>query len=838
MNRCLYCLYRIVLFILLPLVAPAQIISTVAGNGTSGYFGDGNAATLARLKVPTNVALDRFGNIYINDQLNNRIRKVDPSGIITTIAGTGSPGFGGDHGAATAALLNGNWGVATDTAGNVYITDQYNYRVRRVSTTGVITTIAGTGVGGNTGDGGPASVATLRKPLGITVDKNGNIYVADVDNYSIRCISPAGTITRFAGTGSPGNTGDEGPATDAKIGYIWGLATSEDGSLYICDGDHDRIRKITPDGVIHAFAGNGTTGFSGDNGPATAASFDLPTGICVLPNGAVVVSDSYNDRIRKIGTDGIIRTIGGTGVMGYNGDGIPATSAQLHTPVGIVAAPNEDLYFSDMDNVRIRKIANILYFLKGDDTVLNVCQNSIPVSINELLAVRDIYTGLTDVWTLETSPAHGTAIVGYSASSTGGVTTPAGLTYAPDAGYSGADSFEVRVANSLTSDIIKIYVDVAPLLSPGTITGPDMVCHGDTVWLANTAALGGVWSVAGSKLSIVPFGPICVVKGESVGVDTIRYQVTNACGVATTNKAMTVNPLPDAGSISGPLAFCKGNTVGFIASVAGGTWSTSNLNTEVNTLGQVKGLQGGPSTVIYTVNNAWCRAAAIKMVMVEVFPHAGTILGPPGVCKGSQVALTDTVTGGVWSSTLGNVAVLNGKTTGLAVGNDFVNYSLTNTCGTDVASWPIMVYPVPDEPEVTVIQGVMYATQGYPSYQWRLNAMDIPGATADTFYAQETGIYEVIVKNTSGCAASSSKMNYTGCDPGDMEVMPNPVTGELTVVWCKKVTAVLLTIDGRYVGQADEIRKIIFPQIPAGTYILNVYDNEMNRVRSVKIVKM
>ncbi|GAA4460974.1 hypothetical protein GCM10023093_04750 [Nemorincola caseinilytica] len=826
------------MFIVLPFAAPAQIISNVAGNGTVGYSGNGGDATVARLDSPTCVALDGSGNVYINDQLNHSIRKVDPAGVITTLAGTGSFGYGGDGGPASAARLNGNWGVAADAAGNVYITDQYNYRVRRVGTSGTITTIAGTGANGYSGDGGPAVSATFRKPLGIAVDDEGNVYVGDADNYRIRRISVAGNITTYAGTGTSGNSGDEGPATDARLGYVWGLATGKDGSLYICDGTYHKIRKVTPDGIIHTFAGTGTAGISGDNGPATAARFNLPVGVSVLPNGTVVVTDCRNDRIRKIGTDGIVRTIGGTGVAGYNGDGIPATAARLHSPVGIATDASENIYFADMGNVRVRKIANVLYFIKGDDTVLDVCQNSIPVSINHLLAVRDIYVGLTDVWTLQTAPAHGTAVVGHSATSTGGITTPAGITYTPDAGYNGTDSFEIKVANSITSDVIKIYVNVAPLLSPGTIEGPDMVCLGETVWLSNPTAGGGVWSVVGSKLSVAVAGGICVVRGEGEGVDTVRYQVTNACGVATTTKAITVNPLPDAGTLTGPAAFCKGSTVAFIASVPGGIWSTSNPNTEVNVLGQVKGLQGGPSTVIYTVSNAWCQAAAIKMVVVEVFPEAGVIEGPMGVCLHSEVLLKDTIEGGVWSSTLGNVSVSNGKVRGLAVGNDFVNYSITNTCGTDVASLPIMVYPVPAEPDVTVIQGVLYATKGYPSYQWRINTTDIPGATADTFYAQETGIYEVVVKNTSGCSAVSAKLNYTGCDPGDMEVMPNPVTGELTVVWCKKVTAILLTIDGRYVGQADEVRKIIFRDIPSGTYILNVYDNEMEKVRSVKIVKL
>lgn len=840
MNRSLYYLYCIVVLIGSYVKAPAQIISTVAGNGTSGYFGDGGPATNAHFFINTTVSLDGVGNLYINDQLNHCIRKVTPSGTISTVAGTGVLGSGGDGGPATNARLHSNWGVAADAPGNIYITDQQNATIRRVNTSGIINTIAGiTGLEGSDGDGGAATAAKLRKPIGIAVDNTGNIYIADAANFRVRKIDPAGTITNFAGSGASGFFGDGGPAVNARLGDMYGLAVDNAGSVYICDGSNNRVRKVNPAGIITTIAGTGAAGFGGDGGPATAAVLNTPSGVFVTANGSVLISDSRNHRVRKITPDGIINTIAGTGTAGYNGDNIPATAARLFEPVGIVADTNDNIYVSDMSNVRIRKISNILYFIKGDTAQIEVCQNSGPTPINDVLTIRDIYPGLTDNWTLEAAPLHGTAVVAYSALSGGGITTPTGLTYTPTAGYTGLDSFKVKVANLLASDVITIHVNIAPLIMPGPILGKDMVCLGDTIMLQNSIG-GGTWSAANGNVSLSFSGANCTVKGEIVGESIVSYHVTNACGTASVTKSVTVNPLPNPGSISGPPVFCKGTVVNFTASVGGGTWSTSNLNTSVNSLGQVKGENGGNSTIIYTVNNAWCSAATISNVTIEVFPYAGGLSGPTNVCVGSQIKIIDSVVGGTWGGGIYGFASANttGTVTGVSDGNDFVYYSVTNTCGTDVSTWPVTVYPVPVMPEIKVVLGVLYATKGHTSYQWRLNGVNIPGATADTLYALETGIYDVVVSNVLDCRSTSSLLNYTGCTADDMEIMPNPVTGELSIVWCKKVTAVLYTIDGRLVGQADETRRISLTGLPPAMYMLTVFDNNKIRVKSLKIVKL
>ncbi len=839
MNKCLYCLYCIVFIFGFNIQSSAQIISDFAGNGTVGYSGDGGAATLAQLDSPSCLALDLNGNIYINDQFNNCVRKVTPGGVITTVAGNGSFGFSGDGGPATNAKFSSNWGVATDASGNLYIADQLNHRIRKVNTSGIITTIAGTGILGFSGDGGPASDAKMSFPLAITVDKDGNIYFGDFNNFRVRKINTAGVISTYAGTGISGYSGDNGPATNAQLSYIFGLATDLSGNLYICDAQNHRLRKVDATGRISTVAGNGSSVYSGDGFPATAAGLIRPVGVFVTPSGVIYITDANDNRIRKIGRGGIIETMAGTGVPDYYGTGISATSARLHSPIGIVVDTNENVYFSDLMNVRVRKITNILSFVKGDDELLAVCENSGPVEINELLAVKDVYVGLTDVWTLESAAAHGTATVGYSATSSGGVITPVGLTYTPYPGYSGNDSFKVKVANALSSDIITVYVRVDPMLSAGVIEGPSQVCVGESIILTDTAR-GGVWVTATGRTSLTPTdtGTSCKVLGVTPGVDLIEYQITNACGTAVVSKSVTVNPLPFPGTILGPDAICIGSSVQYNAGIPGGTWSTENAKAVVGPDGLVKGVAPGVATVKYSVANTWCVAATIINVQIDTFPSPGTLNGPTSVCVGSSVSLSNSIPGGVWSSSNGMVSVNFGEVTGLIVGSDFVNYSITNSCGTAVATIPMTVKPVPEVPEINVYRGTLYTTGGYSVYQWTYNGAELPGATNDSLFAQKTGSYQVSVTTASGCSSSSDIFNYPGCDPEDILVFPNPTIDEIDISWCKKVTAKLMAADGKMVLLAKNVDVLHIGNLAAGVYLLTLHDNLGNKLKTTKILKL
>ncbi len=334
------------------------IISTICGTGLSGYGGDGASATAAYLNNPTGVAVDVAGNIYIADQENHRVRKIDLSGIITTVAGTGIAGYSGDNGLATAAQLYEPRNITFDRFGNIYIAEWGNKRIRKITVaTGIITTVAGTGVSGALGDGGPATSAQL-KCMGVAVNKAGDIYIADYTNHKIRKVTAAtGIISTFAGTGSPGYTGNGGPATSATMYYPHGIALDTAGNVYVAEWSNYVIRKINvTTGIISTVVGTGVSGFSGDGGLATAAQLASPSGVAVDSFGNIFIADNYNHRIRKVNVSGIISTIAGTGTLGFTGDGALATAATFWNPHGVATDGAGQAFVADWGNHRIRKI--------------------------------------------------------------------------------------------------------------------------------------------------------------------------------------------------------------------------------------------------------------------------------------------------------------------------------------------------------------------------------------------------------------------------------------------------------------------------------------------------
>ncbi|GLC87751.1 NHL domain-containing protein [Lysinibacillus piscis] len=355
----------IVMILLVSIVGPQYhsanaeevgIITTIAGDGTLGIGGDGGPATSAPLTSPFQVAVDSVGNIYIAEAGNHRIRKVDTGGNISTIAGTGAMGNGGDGITATGTQLNIPSGVAVDNAGNIYIADTGNHRIRKVGIGGTITTIAGTGIQGNAGDEGPATSAQLNMPQNVVVDNIGNVYIADMGNHRIRKVDTGGTITTIAGMGIPGSAGDEGAATDAQLMNPQGITVDSAGNVYIADTGNHRIRKVDTGGTITTIAGTGIPGSTGDEGAATSAQLSMPSGVAIDSAGNVYISDAIDQRIRKVDTGGIITTIAGTGIPGSTGDGGAATSAQLSLPMGVAVDSIGNIYITDLGNSKIRKV--------------------------------------------------------------------------------------------------------------------------------------------------------------------------------------------------------------------------------------------------------------------------------------------------------------------------------------------------------------------------------------------------------------------------------------------------------------------------------------------------
>ena len=340
-------------------IAATNSIVTVAGSDDLGGFsGDGGPATAAALNNPTGVAATADGGYLIADASNARVRRVSPAGTITTVAGSGTPAFSGDGGPATAAGLVAPLGVAPTADGGFLIADAGSARIRRVSPAGTITTVAGTGTPGFSGDGGAATAAGLFAPHGVAATADGGFLIADAGNSRVRRVSPAGTITTVAGTGTPGFSGDGGPATAAQLGLNspYSVAVTADGGFLIGDEVNARVRRVSPTGTITTVAGTGVRGSAGDGGPATTAQLNVPTGVAATADGGVLIADMFAHRVRRVSPTGTITTVAGTGTPGFpaSGDGGPATAANLSQPAAVASTASGGFLIAEAGNARVR----------------------------------------------------------------------------------------------------------------------------------------------------------------------------------------------------------------------------------------------------------------------------------------------------------------------------------------------------------------------------------------------------------------------------------------------------------------------------------------------------
>src|ERR1700722_1153535 len=350
---------RLLLPLLAAAIASGQTINTFVGNGTAGYSGDEGQAIQAEINRVVGLATDAAGNVYLADQNNNRVRKVDTNGVITTFAGTGVAGYSGDGGPAAQAQLNGPLGLCVAPSGGIYVNDEGNGRVREISTSGTITTVAGNGSAVSSGDGGQAMNAGMVIPIRCAVDSGGNLFIVDQGAFRVRKVDGNGIITTYAGSGAQGFSGDGGLATQAEMNNPPWASVDASGNLYVTDQFNQRIRRIdATSGTITTVAGNGNISYGGDGGLATSASLNYPGGTVVDSSGALFIVDTVNQRIRKV-SGGVITTVAGTGTAGYAGDGGAPLQAEFNGPFPIALNNAGNLFVGDLMNNRVREISGV-----------------------------------------------------------------------------------------------------------------------------------------------------------------------------------------------------------------------------------------------------------------------------------------------------------------------------------------------------------------------------------------------------------------------------------------------------------------------------------------------
>ena len=549
------------------------IISTLAGNGTVGFSGDGGAATSAEINFARHVAIDISGNLYIADTYNNRVRKVTPGGIITTVAGNGTLGYSGDGSAATSAELAGPWGIATDAIGNLYIADAGNMRVRMVTPAGVISTVAGNGTGGFSGDGGAATGAELLYPYGVVVDSSGNLYIADSENQRIRKVTAAGIISTIAGNGTAGYSGDGGAATSAELNYPSRVAADSSGNVYIADLYNNRVREVTPGGIISTVAGNGTAGYSGDGGAATSAELNNTFDVAVDSNANLYIADGYNQRIRKVTPAGIISTVAGDGTPGYNGDGGAATSAELYSPEGVAVDSRGNLYIADYQNQRIRKVTyqstTPQMFTPAFMPAAGNYMSALTVTVSDATAGAAIYF-----------TTNGSTPTTSSTLYTGPITVSSSETIEAIAVASGYTNSAVATASYVIN--ISLPTAATPTLSPGTGT----YTAAQTVAISDATAGAAVYYTTDGTTpmtSSTPYsGPITVSSTETIeAIATASGDANSAIATAT----YTIN-ISTGGSVT-VITNANGNITSIppADSSASATFSYNNANRPASVTG-------------------------------------------------------------------------------------------------------------------------------------------------------------------------------------------------------------------------------------------------------------
>ncbi len=572
------------------------IIMTVAGDNVEGYTGNGGPAIAAELFNPAGVAVDPQGNLYIADESNNVIRRVSSSNTaISLFAGNGTSGYSGDNGAATSASLQDPEGLAVDSQGNVYIADTMNNVIRKVNTSGTITTVAGNGTWGYSGDGGSALSAQLYRPTAVAVDHSGNIFIADWANGRIREVNTSGIIATIAGGGTQTGGTYTGPATSAQLAPR-GVAVDSSGNVYIADGTNEIIRKVTS-GTISTVAGNGTVGYSGDGGPATSASLNYPTAIAVDAGGNLYIADSDNNVIRKVSTYGIISTAG-NGTQGYAGDGGEAPLAELARPSAVALDATANLYIADTSNNTVRAVGG------GPIPLAITWAPPQPIVYGTALGSGQLNASSAIAGTFSYSPAAGTNNL------TAGQHT---LT----ATFTPTDSIDYATVTASVPITVNIATPVVIWGFPPSIT--DQTPLGPAQLDATSSTPGIFVYSPGAGTTLQP-GPH-LLQVTFTPNDTADYYPVNA----TSSIDVSSGAKPDSGTVT--LSVNSGSGLQTVASTSYGTGATPS------TIAQ--GLAGG------LVQNAPVTLSAVNDQLTIVSTATGTGTGYPFVIQTTSWDSTD-----------------------------------------------------------------------------------------------------------------------------------------------------------------------------------------------------
>lgn len=701
MKKGLHFIATVTVMLLLGSVANAQRIAvTLAGTGV-----DGNTEGIARqswLHANFFITVDGEHNVYFSDQSNTVIKKLwARTGKVTTFAGGGSSSADGVP--AISASLSFN-GIVSDPAGNIYIAQ--STRVRRVDAgTGLISTVAGTGTVGFSGDGGSALTASFALIKDIAIDVAGNLYLLDAGNARIRMIDAfSGNVYTIAGSGVTGYTGDGGPATAATMSGAKYLGVDPSGNVYFVDQSSSRIRRIdAATGIITTVVGGGSTLYHCSGGHCMTG----PTsGMCVGHDGDVIFNESScSCREWRPALDTVL-PVGGNYYVESFRDDTDALQSLMAYQYGICVDDHNDLYIADQGNRRIRKLIQVSstpQFAFGEAQSINPCMGYTS-HIDSMLWVTDLDSAQTETWTLISSPTMGT-VTGFPATamSNGLHTTvkPTGLSYTPSASFVGTDSFRVRVSDGMNADTITIYSELGSP-TPATLSGPTETCYGDGVTL-HASVPGGVWST----------GSVAVTVGASTGLvhgavagstGTVTYTSGYSCPTSSTWNVW-VRPVPPTGVISGADTVCMGGTATYTSSVPGGVWSTSTatiMSVDAVT-GVASTLAEGAAYMRYSTTDGTC-SATTNMLVQSYLPATGTITAPLSVCEGAAVTVSSTVPGGVWStsSTTATIDALTGVFTGVSSGGASVVYTMTGGPGcVATSSMGIAVTPFA-LPDVTI----------------------------------------------------------------------------------------------------------------------------------------